>query len=259
MRISNIQKFSLHDGPGFRTTIFLSGCPLRCKWCHNPETYITRPTLIYEEAKCINCSLCRVCKVGAHKFDEGHKIAREACVFCGECTEKCPTGALSLSSRELSKEEFVSLVEGQKKAFRNSGGITFSGGEPLMQGDVILDYIKGVPAHYAIETSGYADGALFLGVIDKMDFIMFDIKLANDEEHRKYTGVSNKIILDNLEILRKSGKDFILRTPLIPGVTDTEENLSLIREIVKDSPWETLEYNPLTPSKYERIGLKYSL
>ena len=181
--------------------------------------------------------------------------------FCGECAEKCPTGALSLSSRELSKEEFVSLVERQKKAFCKSGGITFSGGEPLMQGDVILDYIKGVPAHYAIETSGYADGALFLGVIDKMDFIMFDIKLANDEEHRKYTGVSNKIILENLKYLDSLGKKVEIRIPYVPNYNDDqiEKIAHFLATLTNVTKIRVLAYHNYAASKYEALGMENTL
>ncbi|MBQ8343283.1 MAG: glycyl-radical enzyme activating protein [Clostridia bacterium] len=259
LKICNIQNFSLHDGPRMRTSIFLAGCPLRCTWCHNPETHTFLPVLIYDKAKCIGCGLCAACSNGAHTFAEGHTIDRAKCNHCGLCVEKCPTGALSLSVRDLQKEEFLSVVRRQERLFKGRDGITFTGGEPLMQGEKILEYLDGLQVHTALETCGYADGDLFSRVIARMDYVMFDVKLADENEHIKYTGVSNKPILKNLEILRESGKPYLLRTPLIAGVTDTKENLSAIKEIVKDSPWETLTYNELTPAKYERIGKTFQI
>lgn len=259
LKICNVQNFSLHDGAGIRTSIFLAGCPLRCTWCHNPETYSASPVLVYEKQKCIRCGQCAICPQGVHSFAQGHSVDRTKCCTCGKCVDECPTGALSLSVRTLEKEEFFRLVERQNRLYGERGGITFTGGEPLLQGEEILDFLNGVKIHTAIETCGYADEEMFARVISRMDYVMFDVKLADEREHIKYTGVSNKRILKNLEILRKSGKPYLLRTPLIDGITNTDENLAAIKEIVKDSPWETLAYNPLTPAKYERIGKVFEI
>lgn len=259
LKICNIQDFSLHDGPGIRTTIFLAGCPLRCVWCHNPETQQMTSTLIYEEKKCIVCKQCACCPNGVHAFTPQHIVSRESCTLCGACVAACPTDALQLSHKTLSDEEYFTLVERQKRLSGNDGGITFSGGEPLLQGEKLIELINKTEVHTAIETCGYADEDLFRRVVKSVDYVMFDLKIADDTLHQHYTGVSNKQILKNLEHLRNSGTEYILRTPLIPGVTDTHENLVALSTIVGNDNWEKLEYNVLTPAKYARIGKRYSL
>lgn len=259
LKICNIQDFSLHDGPGIRTTIFLAGCPLRCVWCHNPETQDKKPVLVYEAQACIHCGQCTICPNGVHRFSPEHTLQREHCHLCEQCVAACPTGALTVSQKELSDREFVALAEKQKRLAGNGGGITFSGGEPLMQGKALLRLMEMTDVHIAIETCGYADEDLFLAVVRRADYVMFDLKLADDQQHRQYTGVSNRLILRNLEQLRNSGTPFVLRTPLIPGITDTEDNLQAISRIVGKDPWEKLPYNSLTPAKYAKIGKPYTL
>ena len=259
IKICNVQSFSVHDGPGIRTTIFLAGCPLRCLWCHNPETHTPGAILVYDKEKCISCRQCEACFNAVHTFSPEHKVDRSTCGVCGSCVELCPSKALSLSSRVLEKEDFLRLVDRQKRLFGEDGGITFSGGEPLMQGEPLLDLLDGVDVHMALETCGCADEELFKKVIARMDYVMFDVKLIDEKEHIKYTGVSNRLILRNLEILRLSGKPYIVRTPLVSGVTDTPDNLSAIKEVVGDSPWGTLPYNQLASTKYERLGKTYKL
>ncbi|MBQ8371601.1 MAG: glycyl-radical enzyme activating protein [Clostridia bacterium] len=259
LKISNIQNFSIHDGTGIRTVIFLAGCPLRCVWCHNPEAISQRPTLLFDRDACIGCRFCDCCGRGVHTFTPEHIIHRTDCVSCFECVGACPTGALSPSVRVLGREDFHRTVEKHIRLFGREGGITFSGGEPLLQADGILSMLDGVDIHTAIETSGYADEEVFCRVIERMDLVMLDLKLADDGTHRRYTGVSNEKILRNLDNLRHSGKPFILRTPMIPNITDTEENLSALSKIVGSDPWERLPYNKLTPAKYERLGLDFSL
>lgn len=257
--ITNIQAFSIHDGPGVRTTIFLAGCPLRCVWCHNPETQSGKATISFDKTKCLLCRRCEACKQTAHVFSPHHEIAREKCTLCGDCINNCPNEALSFTQSVLSEEEYIKIAERQKRIVGNNGGISFSGGEPLFQGYRFLHFLTLCDIHKAVETCGFASEDIFCKMLEKANFIMFDIKLADLELHKKYTGVSNKLILKNLDNLRQSKRKFILRTPLIPNITDTDENLAAIREIVKDDAWETLPYNPLTKSKYERIGKPFIL
>ncbi len=259
LKITHIQTFSLHDGPGIRTTVFLAGCPLSCVWCHNPEARSAKPVLLFDERKCTNCRVCAACPAGAHTFGDGHRIDRSACRMCGTCIENCPGGALSRSVRTLTMEEYLRVAGTQARVIGEDGGITFSGGEPLAQGRELLGFLEETSVHRAVETCGYAEEELFREVVRRCDYVMFDLKLADDALHRKYTGVSNVPILKNLEILRKSGKEFLLRTPLIPGITDTAENLAAIERIAGGDTWEKLPYNPLAPVQYERMGEPYPL
>lgn len=259
LQVTNMQPFSLHDGPGIRTTIFLAGCPLRCVWCHNPETHSQESTLLFEKEKCILCGDCGICPEKVHLFDTKHILAREKCCTCGQCVAVCPAEALRLSVSDMNKEKFEALVHEQTALYGDTGGITFSGGEPLMQGEALLSMLEGVSVHTAIETCGYAEERLFCKVIDAMDYIMFDVKIADNARHIQYTGRGNAEILRNLKILMESGKPYCIRTPLIPGITDTEENLLAIKQLIGESPWEKIEYNMLAPVKYEKIGKEYPL
>lgn len=259
LKITDVQTFTLHDGPGIRTTIFLAGCPLRCVWCHNPEAKTQKNQLIFDSKKCTLCKACAVCPQNVHSFEDGHIIDRSACKLCGKCIAACKNGALKESVRQLSIEEYLNIAERQQRLAGENGGITFSGGEPTMQGEALIEFLKKTPIHKAIETCGYCEEELFKRVIENVDYVMFDVKIADEAMHKKYTGVSNELILKNLENLRKSGKPFILRTPLIEGITNTDKNLAEIEKIVLNDNWEKLNYNTLTPMKYDRIGEKYLL
>ena len=259
MRITDIQSFCLHDGPGIRTTVFLAGCPLSCPWCHNPEAREGHPRLAYDGEKCIGCGRCaNACLHGVHQIAGGaHSLRRDACTACGACATLCPTGAATIPMRELTTPELFAIAERQRRLCGEDGGITFSGGEPLLYTDELVALIPQLGVHVAIETCGYADGDRFERLVSAADYVMMDLKLADDAEHRRYTGVSNHPILENLARLRASGKPFLLRTPLIPGITDTEENLARIEAIVGRDPWERLPYNPMAKAKHARLGLLY--
>ena len=247
--IFDVKEMAVHDGPGIRTTVFFKGCPLRCKWCHNPEGLIQTPQLMYKKARCIGCGKCR------------EKCEHEECQPYGRCIRACPENCLEVSGRIVDVNELANELKSTAEVLGDSfGGFTFSGGEPLMQHEFLLelaDNLKGY--HLCIETSGYADEEIFKKIVSKMDFVIMDIKIADDKLHRKYTGVSNEKILKNFNFLRSSGKPYIIRTPLIPNICNTEENLSKISQIIGDSTWEKLPYNEMAGAKYEMLNLKYPM
>lgn len=216
--VFNINEFAVHDGPGIRTTIFLKGCPLRCKWCHNPEGISSEP----QQVKSVN----------------GSRTA----------------------GREYSAEELTNLLNSQADIFRNSGGgVTFSGGEPLMQPEFVEDVIGRLDnIHVMIETSGYVREDVFRSVISKCNLVYFDIKLADSSAHKKYTGVDNALILENLASLSKSGIPFVVRIPLVPGVTDTQANLEAAADITANLPGlagvDLMPYNRAAGGKYKACG-----
>lgn len=247
--IFDIKEFSVHDGPGGRTTVFMKGCPLRCRWCHNPEGWSNKIQLMKKHNLCTHCGSCE--KGCSHK----------ECVPFGVCLHACPNGCLSTSGREIDSAELADLLKKDADVFKSlRGGVTVSGGEPLMQADFVCDLADNLNGiHKAIQTSGYADEEAYRRVIGKFDFIMQDIKLVDDDEHIKYTGVSNEKILKNIEWLKNSGKEFVFRVPQIPNITDTKENLDAIRRLTDGYQVEYLKYNDLTPVKYEMLGMEFGL
>jgi len=247
--IFDIKEFSVHDGPGGRTTVFVKGCPLRCRWCHNPEGWESRMQLMKKHNLCTHCGCC----------EKG--CNHEECKLFGVCVHACPNGCLSISGKEVDSYELAEKLKKDKDIYRClNGGVTVSGGEPLMQSDFVCDLADNLSGiHKAIQTSGYADRETYKKVISKFDFVMQDIKLADNEEHIKYTGVSNEKILKNIEWLKNSGKDFVFRVPQIPNITDTKENMKRIFEIAGQHKVELLPYNNLAPVKYEMLGMKFEL
>lgn len=244
--IFDIKELGVHDGPGLRTTVFLKGCPLRCVWCHNPEGLSKRPQLSVRENGCIHCGMCK------------KPCSHPKCQAFGRCLHICPKGLLSVSGEEITAENLAKLLKRNEIFWGQNGGVTFSGGEPLMQAEFlheVLDHLGDVSV--AIETSGYTDSDTFRSIISRMDLVYMDIKLANDALHKKYTGVSNECILQNLELLRTSGIPCVIRTPLIPGITDTEENLEAIKKLVDGLPHELLPYNQMAGAKYKLFHMKY--
>ena len=246
--VFDIKEFSLHDGPGPRVTVFLKGCPLRCRWCHNPEGLSPKPQLMVKRNLCTKCGKCF------------QSCDHPECAGLGRCLYACPNGLVSLSGQVYEAEELAEKIMKNADFYAmNGGGVTVSGGEPLAQADFVCALFDRLPIHKAIQTSGYADNAVFQRVIDRCDYVMMDVKLVDRELHKQYTGVYNDKILENLSYLRQSGKAHVIRTPLIPGITDTQENLAAIQALLGDSPWEKLPYNTMAGAKYPMLGMQYGL
>ena len=204
---------------------------------------------MYKENLCCHCGKC---------FE---KCSHTDCKPYNRCLHVCPNRALELAGYEISADELAEKIKANDDMFKSlNGGVTFSGGEPMMQADFVCEVSdKLIGIHKAIQTSGYTDIETYKRVIDKMDYVMQDIKLVNDEKHIEYTGVSNKKILENIEWLKHSGKEFVFRVPMIPNITDTEENIRAIKEIAEDFPTEFLPYNEMAGAKYEMLGMEYKL
>ena len=247
--VFDIKEFAVHDGDGIRTTVFMKGCPLQCKWCHNPEGLSVKPELFVKYTRCAGCGLC---KAGCEHED---------CKPYGRCLHVCPDNLLSVVGKVYESSDLAARMLGRREFFEKmGGGVTVSGGEPLLQADFVCDFLSKINGiHRAIETSGYSSSEIFKSVTSHCELVIMDIKLADNAEHLKYTGVSNERILKNAEYLKTSGIPHLFRTPLIPHITDTEENLSAIAEIVKGSEWERLPYNELAPSKYKSVGRVFEL
>lgn len=247
--IFDIKEMAVHDGPGIRTTVFLKGCPLKCRWCHNPEGLSSKLQLMFKENKCKHCGLCyKEC---------GHP----ECKPFGRCVHICPENCLEIAGRSVEAKALAKELKQSAEVLGDTfGGFTFSGGEPLFQPQFLHEIIDELKEYnLCIETSGFASSDIFKSVIDKLDFVIMDIKLADTVKHKEYTGVGNEIILKNFEYLKSSGKPYTVRTPLIPGITDTAENLALIKKIIGDSDYEKLPYNALAGAKYKMLGMNYQL
>lgn len=247
--IFDIKEMAVHDGPGIRTTVFLKGCPLRCIWCHNPEGLSPEPQLMYKDVRCIDCKNCQ------------KRCSHPECQPFDRCIYACPENCLEISGKKITAKELAAELKKSADVLGHDfGGFTFSGGEPLVQHEFLLELLEELNGyHLCIETSGFASSEIFKSVIDRLDFVIMDIKLANNELHQKYTTVGNEQILKNFEILKKSGKKYVIRTPLIPNITDTNENLEAIKRIIGDSDWEKLPYNAMAGAKYKMLGMEYEL
>lgn len=247
--VFDIKEFSIHDGPGGRVTVFMKGCPLRCQWCHNPEGLEPTPQLLHKRNLCCDCKRCL------------QSCDHPECKPFGRCIHACMNGALAVAGKEYSVEEICKKISGYKDFFDISGGgVTFSGGEPMYQAEFVSAVCRGIPyIHKAIQTSGFAPCDTYKEIVSCVDYVMQDIKIADSAIHKKYTGVSNEVILNNIEYLKSSGKSFVFRVPLIPDITDTDENLKAVAGIAGDFPVELLRYNVLAGAKYESVGKEYLL
>ena len=264
--IYDIQRYCIHDGPGIRSTVFFKGCPLDCWWCHNPESKKPSQQIIFWPDQCIGCGRCR--DACPDEVAVGAAGAAEECEMCAECTQVCPTEAVELIGEKMTASEVLGEIQKDAVFYEESGGgVTFSGGEPLLQHDFLLELLrlckkKGI--HTAVDTCGYAEWDILKQISSAADLILYDVKIMDSGEHEKYTGVSNKIILQNLHRLveHRSTENIIARFPLIPGINDDIQHAEQLGELLsslKISKMNILPYHRAATEKHARLHDDYRL
>ena len=266
--IFNIQKFSIHDGPGIRTTVFVKGCPLRCRWCANPESQLSRAQVRYDRALCLRCGQCaRACPTGAAQLTEvGVRINATICTGCGQCVQRCDAHALTLDGQPTTVAEVVRICMQDAPFYEESGGgVTISGGEPLSQPDFTLALLRALQeagVHTALETTGHASSAVFDRVTAAADLLLFDVKHPDSQRHLWGTGVPNDQIIANLSRAIASGKAVLPRIPVIPGFNDSLETAHAFAQLLRRvgaTRAQLLPFHQLGEKKYDMLGMDYSL
>ncbi|MFV0342423.1 MAG: glycyl-radical enzyme activating protein [Anaerocolumna sp.] len=267
--ILSIERASVHDGPGLRTTIFLKGCPLHCLWCHNPESQCFRPELFYVGAKCKYCGSCEnICRKSCHKVSNAeHFIDRTECTGCKECVANCPYSALEMKGEEVDVEAILIEVEKDRQYYKaTGGGLTLSGGEPLSQYDFVRELLlesKKRGLHNCLETCGHIPTEKLMDIREQVDIFLYDFKESDSERHRRFTGVGNELIRKNLYELNQKGSKIILRCPIIPGLNDRNEHFLEIARIANDLEniieINIMAYHSFGRSKSKNIGKEYPL
>ncbi len=265
--VTNIQRFSLDDGPGIRTTIFLKGCSLRCSWCHNPECINPEAQIQFFVDRCTQCGACvAACPVQAQQIIDGKRIyRRDLCQRIGHCVKVCDFGALELVGKEITTSDIVTEVVKDRIFYqKNNGGVTISGGEPLLQNNFTRDILascKKLGIHTAVDTAGNVPWQNFKQVIPQTDLFLYDLKCIDPGKHRLLTGSSNKLILDNLNLLVNEEKEIWIRIPLIPGINDKSDDIlafaKLLHQIPKISRIQIIPYHRYGVGKYASLGMEY--
>jgi pyruvate formate lyase activating enzyme len=267
--VFNIMRFSVQDGPGIRTTVFLKGCPLQCAWCHNPEALDIAPGLLLRPERCIACGDCMdACPRHAIVKREGkYETSAELCSRCGTCADACSADAREIVGRPMAVDEVLREIERDAPFYRESGGgVTFSGGEPLLQHRFLVRLLHSCAArgfHTAVDTAGYASPDVLFRVAQLTDLFLYDLKSVDEEIHRRFTGVSGALIRGNLERLASWGKKVVIRMPIVPGVNDSRLNIEaagrFIASLGNVLRIQLLPYHTIGVDKYARMGIPYSL
>lgn len=273
-RVSAIQRLSSGDGPGMRSTVFFKGCPLRCSWCHNPETWEHSYTIAWKKNKCIACDCCiNACPQGALAFEEdGLHLNKEKCIKCAQCSSECPSKALQCYGRDYGLEQLVHELSKDKLYYQNSGGgVTLSGGEVLLQAPFVSELAKQLKAEaipVALDTCCYGKKEDLLQLASLCDLFLIDIKLIDPEKHQQFTGKSNQLILENILALatflrQNPQKSLQIRTPIIPGFTDSPDNIDTIAKFISENlldvidRWELILYHDMCKEKYSELWLPW--
>ena len=269
--VTNIQGYSIHDGPGIRTVVFLKGCGLECQWCSNPECISPHPEVGFVKTLCTKCGKCaEICPVGALVYEEGKipRIDRRRCSGCGACSSVCSYKAFILYGKPMNAGEIFDAVNRDKMFYQASGGgVTISGGEALLQPLLVCDLFekcRRAGIHTCMETSGFADESALRQVLSYTDFVLYDLKYLNSEKHRQYTGKPNDLILSNAKIVAASGVETLFRMPLIPGINDGMQNIKETADFLKGLENKTfnielMPYHRLGKGKYESLDRPYRL
>lgn len=265
----DIKRYAINDGPGIRVTIFLKGCLLSCDWCHNPESQSPKVQKMYTESKCMGCGECvEACPEDACKLTpNGIVTDTDACLLCGKCADVCPTKATEMSGELQTVEQIMEAIEKERVFFEQSGGgVTFSGGEPLLYSDFLIQLLDACGErniHRVVDTSGFAKKETLLEVAKRTEHFLYDLKMMDDEKHKEYTGVGNEQILENLKSLAETGASINIRIPLIKGVNDDQKNImktaTFISSLAGDKKKiNILPYHNIAAKKYEKLGGKYN-
>ncbi len=258
--VTDIIPFSVNDGPGIRTSVFFKGCPLRCRWCHNPETQRPSPQAMVIASRCVHCGACAVCPAGAR--GKHGELDSSRCTGCGMCAAICPAEACRISGKAMTPEEVLARILPDRPFFRKRGGVTLTGGEPMEQpafAAALAGMLHREGIHTVVETCGYASGEAFREILPYTGLFLFDWKITDPAAHRAWTGRDNRLIRENLELLNREGAEIILRCPVIPGVNDTPEHFRGIAELTNEYPRirqvDLLPYHALGNSKRCQLGL----
>ncbi len=294
--VFDIKKYSINDGPGIRTTVFMSGCPLSCLWCHNPESQSREPVLLYRANRCLGCGTCMdICPENAISIEAENQDTdytenadkhgeifvkkselfrvpriftdRSKCTRCQTCITSCYSGAREFSGKEMTVSNVMAQVEREIPFYDESdGGVTFSGGEPLMQPGFLAAMLKACKKqeiHTVVDTSGFANWQVFEQIRGEVDLFLYDLKMMDSEKHREVTGVGNEVILSNLWKLSERGHRIVVRVPLVPGINDDEQNLlasgKFLASFPKIESVEIMGYHDIAQAKYEALGMQYKM
>lgn len=266
--IFDIKKYSIHDGPGTRVTVHFKGCPLTCWWCHNPESQSTQPVVLFRGEKCIACGSCmKVCPTGAISLQDGVLTTDQGlCTGCGKCCDICPPEARELCGRHYTVPQLMEQLHKDEIFFRDGGGVTFSGGEPFMQPEFLFDALDACGRagyHRALDTCGFVGRQTIVDSVKRADLYLYDLKHMDPELHRKFTGVDNHVILDNLQAISEAGANINIRIPFMPGLNSDDANMNALGSFVSKLKGivgvNILPYHSVARGKHERWHMKYLL